>query len=109
MKKIRGNVTAELQVKTTTKNAIGESIEDWATSYTLRGFLDLSSGDSKRMNYNTKLQESSHIFLCNYQPLEGVSPENSRIIINSIRYDVLLIDNVMELNEHYEISLKRIG
>lgn len=108
MKRIGGNINAELQVKSTVKNAIGESVPSWTTKYSLKGFLDYQSGDSKYTNQYTKMEESTHVFLCDYQPLD-VEAEESRMIINGKRYDIMLIDNPMELNMHMEIYLKYVG
>ena len=44
---IGGNITTILQVSATTKNEIGESVKSWHDVMALRGWLDLSSGDSK--------------------------------------------------------------
>lgn len=104
---IGGNVTAEFQTKTVTVNAIGEQEESWSTVKTIRGFLDLISGDSKYETYNAKIQESTHIFICDYTPL-GVSV-NARLIVDGKNYDVMLIDNPMNLNRQLEIYLKMVG
>ena len=54
MKAIGGNIQAELQIKTgSTKNAIGERVQNWETVTTLTGFLDLQAGDSKYQSYKT--------------------------------------------------------
>lgn len=108
--RLGGNISAALQVKRTSKNEIGEAIAVWETRHNLAGFLDLSSGDSKYTSYNSKIQESTHVFLCDYTPLDSdITSENSRMIIKGKRYDVMLIDNPMELNRHYEIYLKFTG
>lgn len=111
MKQVGGNITAQLQLKTgSTKNEIGEKVPQWETIHTLAGWLDLSAGDSKYTTYNAKLQESTHVFICNYVALDPrVKAENSRIIVNNRRYDVMLIDNPMEMNKHLEIYLKFTG
>lgn len=107
---IEGNKKAELQIKSTTKNGIGENIKSWETIHTIKGWLDLSSGDSKYITYNAKIQESTHMFLCDYFKLdEKVKAENSRMVIDDKRYDVMLIDDPMELHQHYEIYLKFTG
>lgn len=105
---IGGNIVGQLQVKTTVTNEIGEGINTWNTVDLITGFLDLMSGDSKYLNHNTKLQESTHVFICDYKKL-NVKAENSRMIINDNIYDITLIDNPMELNQHLEIYLKYIG
>ncbi len=108
---IGGNTKALLQMQSgTAKNEIGESVQAWETMHEIEGFLDLSSGDSKRTVYNAKVQESTHIFMCDYFGIsEQVKAENSRMIIAGLQYDVMLIDNPMNLNEHLEIYLKYTG
>ena len=116
---IDGNTTAILQVKATTKNAIGENIPVWHDVWQQKGFLDLQAGDSKYTSYSAKIQESTHVFVCDYKPIPStfevdgkvvkVSAENSRMVANSKWYDVMLIDNPMELNKHLEIYLKFTG
>lgn len=107
---IGGNITAELQIRTTTKNEIGESVKQWATVQRIRGWLDYQSGDSKYTSFSTKAQESTHVFVCDYVAINHrIVPENSRLKVNSKVYDVLLIDNPMELNKQLEIYLKFTG
>lgn len=110
MKKIGGNITASIQVKTVNgKNAIGESLKSWSTVYSPIGFLDLANGDSKYTNYNAKIQESTHLFLCDYFEMSGVDIANSRMIIGSNVYDIMLIDDPMGMHEHYEFYLAFTG
>lgn len=104
---IGGNVTAEVQTKEITVNSIGEQEEKWSTVKILRGFLDLISGDSKYETYNTKIQESTHVFICDYTPL-GVSV-NTRLIVDGKNYDVTLIDDPMGLHRQLEIYLRMVG
>lgn len=111
MNGISGNLIGSLQLKTgTTKNEIGESIPQWSTIHNLTGWLDLSSGDSKYTSYDAKIQESTHIFICDFVQLDQrIKAENSRMIANGRVYDVMLIDNPMEMNEQLEIYLKYTG
>lgn len=107
---IGGNIDVDVMVKTTTKNEIGESVPTWGRAITLHGFLDLQSGDSKYSTYSTKIQESTHVFICDYVKLpECVNAENSRLVIGDKNFDVMLIDDPMELHKHIEIYLKFIG
>lgn len=107
---IDGNVWAEIQIKTTSKNEIGESAEYWQTVDKLWGWLDLQSGDSKYTNYDTKMQESTHIFVADYKVLDKrIKAENSRLTVNGEIYDIMLIDNPMNLNKQLEIYLKYTG
>ena len=67
---IGGNTTAALQISTTTKNEIGEGVKSWKTVNEIKGFLDLSSGDSKYTTYNAKLQESTHVFVSDWKQID---------------------------------------
>ena len=107
---IGGNVKAIIQIKDSDKqNAIGEYQTVWKDNKCITGFLDLSSGDSKYLPNNAKVQESTHIFICDYVPLDDVTSENSRMIINNQLYDIMLIDDPMKLHQQLEIYLKYVG
>ena len=108
---IGGNVTATIQAyKDVTRNAIGEAVPNWQNVQTLRGWLDLSSGQAGYNTYNAKIQESTHIFLCDYVPMhKDITAESARMLINGKVYDILLIDNPMSMNQHFEIFLKYTG
>lgn len=107
---IGGNITAEMQLKTITEDEYGEQIKDWQTVQSIKGWLDLSNGDSKYTMYNTKLQESTHVFVGDYTALDSrITAENSRLVINGKVYDVMLIDDPMELHQQLEIYLKYTG
>lgn len=56
MKGIGGNIVARIQVFTVAKNEIGENVKAWADAQTIKGWLDLVSGDSKYTTFNTKIQ-----------------------------------------------------
>ena len=91
---IGGNVKGEFQIRTTTKNKIGESVPSWETVQSIKGWLDLSSGDSKYSTYNAKIQESTHVFVADYVALDTrLKAENSRFVVKGNNYDVMLIDN----------------
>lgn len=112
MAKIGGNVKASLQVKDSSKkNKIGERVTEWLDIYVLTGWLDLSGGDSKYSNYSAKTQESTHIFICDFINLDGmgITSENARMVVKGKVYEILLIDNPMEMNEQLEIYLKYVG
>ncbi len=60
---IGGNIYALLQVKDKgAKNSIGAYEIEWVDCTSLKGWLDLSTGDSKHNVFNAKIQESTHIF-----------------------------------------------
>jgi head-tail adaptor len=111
MSKIGGNISAQIQKNSgSTKNAIGERSKTWTTLHTVSGFLDLSSGDSKYSTYDAKIQESTHVFVCDYFFLDSsITAENSRLMIDGKTYDVMLIDDPMELHKHLEFYLKYTG
>jgi head-tail adaptor len=110
MKGIGGNKHMQLQIKTVTKYDIGEHIEHWETIQQITGWLDLQNGDSKHSTYDSKIQESTHIFIADYVPLAlGITAESSRAIIDGKVYDIMLIDNPMEMNLQLEIYLKYTG
>ena len=105
---IGGNITAVLQTKTTAKNAFGEKVETWNDVQLLKGFLDFTGGDgSYKSNFKGSVEETSHIFICDYDKVASdVSPTQSRLIVNGKVYDVLMIDDPMNLHQHLEIMLK---
>lgn len=113
--KIGGNTEATIQLKVTVKNDIGEDVPVWTMARPpFSGWLDLSEGDSKRASFNAKIQESTHVFVCDYFPLiteRGVkiTSGNSRIIINNEVYEVMLYDNPMQMNAQLEIYVKYVG
>lgn len=116
---IGGNTTAILQVSTTIKNEIGEKVPVWHDVVDLTGFIDLSGETTSRTTFNAKIQESTHIFVGDYKPIPdtievdgkvvGVSTENARMVANSQRYDVMLIDDPMGMHKQLEIYLKHTG
>lgn len=107
---IGGNIQGLIQISTTEKNEIGEAVKSWADVQTITGWLDLSSGDSKYTVYSAKVQESTHVFVADYVQLDSsITAENSRMVIGGKRYDVMLIDDPMEMHKQLEIYLKYTG
>ncbi len=105
---IGGNIEARIQVKTTEKNEIGERVPSWKTIAILWGYLDFMGQSTNSTNFKTKLEESTHIFICDYVELEK-NVENKRMLINDEVYDITFIDNPMNLNKHLEIFLEYKG
>lgn len=105
---ISGNINALIQRKVSSKNEIGEGVLSWENVCNVQGFLDLATGSANYTSYNSKITESTHVFICDYQDI-GVSEEEARMIINNKVYDITYIDNPMELNYHLEFYLKYIG
>lgn len=112
MRGIGGNTQAIIQVSTATRNDIGETVRTWADVQTIKGWLDFQGGDARYSTYHAKIQESTHIFIADFAPLnEKIKAENARMIIGGSRYDVLLIDNPMGLGggSQLEFYLKFTG
>ena len=98
MKGIGGNIKALIQVYTTAKNEIGEHVQTWTDVQSIKGWLDLSSGEARYTTFNAKIQESTHIFIADYVQLDSrITAESSGMVINGKRYEILLIDNPMEM------------
>lgn len=119
MGNIGGNRQAVIQIMHAAQNKIGEQEPIYIDAFTdFTGWLDLSAGDSRHLNYNAKIQESTHVFLCDYfdlccrregQPDIKATPENSRMIVDGEVYEVMLYDDPMGMHEHLEIYLKYTG
>jgi head-tail adaptor len=110
MGNIGGNILGMIQTCTTVKNAIGESVKTWVEVYNQFGWLGLQSGDSKYTNFNAKIEESTHVFLCDFNPtIYLLADQDVRMIIKGYVYDVLLIDNPDEMDEQLEIYLRKVG
>lgn len=112
MKGIGGNIKAIIQISTTDVNDIGEHVQTWSDVQTIKGWLDLSSGESRYTTYHAKIQESTHVFIADYVSLDSrITAETSQMVINGKRYDILLIDNPMELGtgSQLEFYLKFTG
>ena len=109
MNKIGGNTSCTLKYKSDyTTNSIGEKVPVESDYMTLTGYLDLSNGDSKHINYDAKIQESTHMFICDYIAIDKLATELKAYIDNKM-YDVMLIDDPMGLHYHLEIYLKYVG
>lgn len=109
MTNIGGKTVGTIQTNTAVKNAIGESVKEWGDAFSQRGWLGLQSGDSK-YTHNAKLEESTHVFLCDFHPgIYALAGVDTRMIIKGTVYDVLLIDNPDEMDEQLEIYLRKVG
>lgn len=105
---IGGNIEAVLQQKNgSTTNEIGEKIHSWVDVQRLTGWLDMTAGDSK-YTYRAKIQESTHIFLCDYVPIDKKA-DDKRLVVNGDTFDVLFIDDPMGLHQQLEIYLRSVG
>jgi head-tail adaptor len=106
MKGIGGNTKAIIQVFTNAKNDIGEQVKTWTDVQTIKGWLDLQSGDSRYTTFNAKIQESTHIFIADYVTLDSkITAEGARLVIGGKHYDILLIDNPMEMQSGSQLEI----
>lgn len=111
MADIGGNITGTFQTKTSAaKNSIGEREETWTDAISFEGWLDMQSGDSKRSVYNAKIEESTHVFLCDFNAdIYALADQDVQMLIKGNVYDVLFIDNPIEMDEQLEVYLRKIG
>lgn len=113
---IGGNITAIIKKEQFDGlNAIGESVQSFENVGSVLGWLDYATGQSEIQTYHSKLQKTTHIFLCDYfrwnEATQGalVTSDNSYLVIDSQKYNILLIDNPMGMNKHLEIYLEYVG
>ena len=118
MGNIGGNITGTVQAMTgSEKNALGEFVKAWNDFANQTGWLGMQSGDSKYTNNKAKVEESTHVFLCDFNaaiyaltlPDEKGEIPQVRMIIKGMVYDILLIDNPDEMDEQLEIYLRKVG
>lgn len=109
MIKIGGNLTASVQKKTITRNDIGEMVETYTEIAQVLGWLDYASGEKDYETHKAKVEDSSHIFLCDYSRWTVVTDTPDRMVINGKTFDILLVDNPMELCQHMEVYLRYVG
>lgn len=107
---IGGNIIAQIQTCKTTKNAVGEFVSNWSRVTELQGYLDYIGGEASYTGHDSKIVESTHVFICDFKKLpDGVKVNNSRLVADGKIFDIKLIDNPMGLNKHLEIYLKYVG
>ena len=109
MKRIGGNVTALIDTVTLTTNDIGESVKTWTPAYELRCFLDLMGQTKENNNLSSFVTDSTHVFICDYVALSGVTPETARLKCGNEDFQVIYVDDPMGLHYQLEIYLKKSG
>lgn len=108
---IGGNKELIIQslMDTSSYDSNGKKIEKYENKLNpILGWLDLMSGDSN-YDYKAKIEDSTHIFVCDYVNLETVDIEISRALIENRIFEIKYIDDPMGLHQHLEIYLKLIG
>lgn len=106
MKGIGGNIKATIQVcMGTAKNIIGEDVQTWEDAQSIKGWLDMQSGEARYTSYYAKIQEATHVFVSDFVPLDNrISAENSRFVVGGKIYDVVFIDNPMGLGSGSQLE-----
>lgn len=107
---IGGNTKAVvLKYDVAEKNQIGEGIPSWTEVGCILGWLDLMSADNDFSRMKTTLQDSTHVFIMDYEPSLKLGSKNNRLMINGRIYEIKCQDDPMELHEQIEIYLKYTG
>ena len=101
-------IVKELDSENESFDENGARISGYKPVASLFGWLDLMTGDSK-YDYKTKIEDSTHVFVCDYIDISSVDIEKSKAFINGEEYDIKYIDNPMGLHEQLEIYLKKVG
>lgn len=108
---IGGNAKAVVLRATKAKDASGLAVTGGAERLMeLSGWLDYQSGQPSRQAYQAKVQDATHLWICDYRedfasmPVGGLS-----LSIGGLSYEVLLIDDPMGMHEHLETHLRRVG
>ena len=108
---IGGNVMARVARSVKGKNAQGIPVEESTTAIMkIVGWLDYQDGKAAHQAYEAKLQDTTHVFLSDYDPdFAKLSTSNLFLLAGGRRYEVLLIDDPMGMHEHLETFLKHVG
>jgi SPP1 family predicted phage head-tail adaptor len=93
-----------IQRLTSVPNGIGGYIEDWNNHLEYPGVLDQLTGN-ERLSAEKISPLSSHILI---GPMAEIK-EADRVIYNDRIYNIVNIDNPMNLNRHLEILLEFKG
>lgn len=135
---IGGNLQAVISIRDVTINDIGEQENKWHECIDVVGWLDYMGGTANTQQYDTRIENSTHVFIMDYRPLYGLTAdytwdnfcflwdqlsdlvgtgddhvqateENAMMNINGKRYYITGIDDPMELHDHLEIFLRYTG
>lgn len=109
---IGGNVELTLYNKLSyDKNEIGEVEPSNSEGEKIMGFLDYISGSADLSKFHAKVEESTHVFICDYA--DNVWMFNSAVTKCGVtgygEFQILLVDDPMGLHQHIEVYLKYIG
>lgn len=108
---VGGNATAVVIRASKSKNASGLAVPDEPEPLMeLDGWLDYQAGQPSRLSYQAKLQDATHLWICDYREDFAALPEAGLSLeIGGARYEILTIDDPMGMHEHLETHLRRVG
>lgn len=108
---IGGGSRAQFVRSSRSKNARGVSVESGAEPVAESiGWLDYQSGQASHQEGGAKLEETTHVFLCDYSDdIASLDEEGLSLLCGGRRYEVLLIDDPMGMHDHIEVMLKYLG
>lgn len=108
---VGGNVTARAVRSVRAVNAQGLAVEGGTEKVMdIAGWLDYQSGQKGHAAYQAPLEDTTHVFLSDYDGRYASQREDGlSLIIEGRRYEVLLIDDPMGMHRHLETYLKYVG
>lgn len=114
MVNIGGNIDCVLKYESIETTEIGEQVTSWVDLLTINGFLDLMNYSKDFATYNKAMEDSTHVFICDYVSIVDKNGNKKRAtelkaVIDGEDYDVTYIDDPMNLHYHLEIFLKKVA
>lgn len=85
---------------------LNDSVYEYQVIGEINGWLDLITGSDEQAYQNSLIPTSSHIFLSEDMSVE-IETTDRIVDCKNIEYEITFVDNVMGLNDHYEIYCKR--
>jgi hypothetical protein len=88
---------------TETENNIGGWSDTWVNNLSFRGCIKYKNLSAYEKSIHDKNEvESTHRLYCDILDIK----KKDRIIHNDITYEVVFVNNVMQMNKHLQIDLK---
>lgn len=108
---VGGNVPADVMRERKTKDAKGLYVSGEPERVMgLKGWLDYQAGQASHLAYQAKTDDTTHVFLCDYdEAYAGLKTDGLYLEVSGRKYEVLLIDDPMGLHEHLETLLRHVG
>lgn len=125
-------MTGEIHRKTLLSDGMGGSKTTWVAIMTSRGVLDMSTGDEIYKASKTMV-ESTHTWFCSPFRLVMTDPDeqatyfgtpfqpsafgtglpvdirnSDRLVIDGVNYEILNVDDPMNMGHHLEIAVRRL-